>query len=177
MNFKNRGDRMITEKYQIEEIIDKGIKLFNEKNNENIPFIGEYNYSMKNINYSFSDEGILLSWEEEDGRPCGGYQEYKNEEKNIPYFYFKKNNSEIKINEDLKIRDDIKLEIEKIKKENIVLEHEEREHRKHLFAAKDIKRKYNAYIDFRDIEKELKKCEALVLINSDKIKELEEDLK
>ena len=186
-NIKNLGLRILQEKRELEERINRGIKYFNSKNNENIPLINGYDYYIKNLNYSFEENGILFSWEKELSS-CGGYTDYEDKEQIIPYDYFNISEEDelseyIDVDKDSEIQKDIlrranaKKEIEGLKNDNIKLRKDSQEHQKNINSAKKIEKEYGTYINTKLIEQEMRKCEAMLFLNEEKIKELEEDLK
>ncbi len=179
MNFKNTGEKNILERGNIEETINRGIEIFNKTNDEEIPFINKYEYSIKNETFEFEEDHILIKWERDEGR-CGEENDVEYEQK-IPYEYFESTQSEIdtqdKIKRDKKLREQKKELIKNKEIEIKSFEKELKDHQHNLRDLENIKKKYigNTYYDKKiekSIEREIIKCQGALYIKQDELEEI-----
>jgi len=182
MNFKKYGEKNLSDRFDIEQQINRGIIVFNDTNNENVPLVNEYKYGIKNVNYNFEESCIKLDWEVDEGR-CG--DEYLIEyTKNIDYEYFESNQDEKaiqdKIESDKVRRNNLKIKISAIESEIKYFQDELSEHNKALRDLNSIITKYkgNVYYEkhlLAKIDKETTKTKGALYIKQEELNNLKEE--
>ena len=185
MNFKKLGQKNIEDRYDIEEVINRGIEIYNSVNHdeEDTPLLNEYSYGIRNQDFEFEEDYVLIKWERDEGR-CGE-QDLVEHEKKISYEYFESTQEEIdtqdKIKEDKKLREENKKFIKSKEDEIEDFKKELREHQHNLRDLENIKKKYigNTYYDKKiekSIEREIIKSKGAIYLKEDELKKIKEEI-
>lgn len=186
MKFKERGNKLQDEREEVEDIINKGIKIYNETMKDNIEIIESIHsmcYYNPHTHYIFQEDGIKIIWFEDTGT-CGE-TDIEKLSKLIPYEYFDftedEKEKQNKIEENKKLKNILLKKIKDKEKEIDEAQKTIRDISQEKRALASIMNKYGkgwgtSAADDK-IEREIKKNKGLLIILEDELREYKEDLK
>lgn len=157
MNFKDRAIAFQEEREDIEDIINKGIRKFNNVNNARVDdiYYPDSGWSDQATQYECLNSGIKITWFEDVGR-CGG-TDYETYMKTIPYEYFEEDEDLDAINADVEKRKSHAYRLSNARSHKSTLNSEKYNLEKEIRELKSFSNKYSMNVDdkIKDIEASL----------------------
>lgn len=174
--FKEKAIKFQEEKEDMIEVINRGIRKFNNINNKRVEYIEDLSEYDTPVSYICGEKGIGITWFDDVGR-CGSTY-YEKEYQLIPYAYFEEDEDLNKINADIEAREAHKGRIKEAQREEININSKRLTLEQEIRELNQVNSKYG--IDTKqkisDKKIELVKCKADLERQKTKVMEVKNEL-